>query len=119
LAGQHIDDQGKINMGKQPKKRSRVQKPKFVKPTRISSKNPVARKKGKHKEAGEWETRIIYLDPQRNEFADPDFTQPVQPIDLVDWEEDGPKQINGETGAGVQRYKRFKPYDPPLGGGMA
>ncbi|WP_417390505.1 hypothetical protein, partial [Gimesia sp.] len=38
---------------------------------------------------------------------------------LVDWEKDGPKITNPETGEGVQRYKRFEPYGPPLGGGLA
>ncbi|WP_417393691.1 hypothetical protein [Gimesia sp.] len=66
------------------KKRSRVQKARFVQPTKGSSKKHSAKKKGEQQEAGEWKLNLVYIDPQGNEFADPQFELPVQPIDLED-----------------------------------
>jgi hypothetical protein len=80
---------------------------------------PTARKKGKQQEAGEWEEKTIYIDRQGDAFHDPQFAQLVKPIDLVDWEEVGPPKPNSEIGNSIQRYKRFKAYGPPSGGGLA
>ncbi|QGQ25827.1 hypothetical protein F1728_25525 [Gimesia benthica] len=101
------------------KKRSRVQKARFVQPPKGSSKKQPAKKKGEQEEAGVWKQKLVYTDPQGNEFSDQQFKQSIQPIDLVDWEEDGPKVTNPKTGKAVERYKRFEPYGPPLGGGLA